>query len=311
MGEVSCIATKEDAYTGDYSCKITLRHDKQATSTTGSKNTALTLKPELNTFTDLPIGYYNFSFWAKGNYGIKMTATANGNVGYEKYSKVSEEWHKVEIKNILVTNGQLGISIYSSRNENHDFISYTAYIDDVSLTRSTASYDIAAQISAIPDIEDTQTTVTLPSFEGFKVSVTGSSNEEIITAQGRVITPKYDENVTLTLCVSNNSIAEDTSYLQVAVKVLGKLDGNEQLSYILGDANGDSVFDIRDIIRIKKYIAASENSINFAAVDDDQNGILSGVDLAALRKILLSNEGYGAFAQGEALWNDKWDELLN
>lgn len=133
QGKVSCFATNETAHTGDYSCKIILHHDQQLNNDSGSKTTSLNLKPNSHTFTGLATGYYTFSLWAKGNLDVKVGATANGNKNYEKYSSKIDEWHKVEIKNILVTNGQLGISIYNAKYENHEFIEYYAYIDDVEL----------------------------------------------------------------------------------------------------------------------------------------------------------------------------------
>ena len=133
QGKVSCFATDEEAHTGDYSCKIILHHDEQLNNQSGSKATSLNLKPNSHTFTGLATGYYTFSLWARGNLDVKVGVTANGNQGYEKYSSKIDEWHKVEIKNILVTNGQLGISIYNAKYENHEFIEYYAYIDDVEL----------------------------------------------------------------------------------------------------------------------------------------------------------------------------------
>lgn len=132
-GKISCIATDETAHSGNYSCKVTLHHDQQKYNTGGTKTTSLNLKPNSHTFTGLATGYYTLSMWAKGNYRVKLSVTANGNVGYEKYSTVSDEWHKVEVKDVLVTNGQLSISVYSAMYEKDEFIEYYAFMDDFEL----------------------------------------------------------------------------------------------------------------------------------------------------------------------------------
>ncbi len=133
-GSVSAIATDEEAHTGKYSCKIELNHDRYLDSNiSGAKNSSLDLKPNSYLFTDLATGYYTFSAWIKGDYAVKVNATANGSKSYEKYSTITDEWHKVEIKDMLVTNGQLSIGFYNAKYEKDEFKKYVAYLDDVEL----------------------------------------------------------------------------------------------------------------------------------------------------------------------------------
>lgn len=57
---------------------------------------------------------------------------------------------------------------------------------------------------------------------------------------------------------------------------------------LLGDANGDSTLDIRDLIRMKKYLTNSEAvEARENAIDMNRDGKKDSLDLAALRKYLL------------------------
>ena len=58
---------------------------------------------------------------------------------------------------------------------------------------------------------------------------------------------------------------------------------------VLCDANKDKNVDILDLVRIKKHLSDSSVEISVAA-DVDQDGKITSVDLAELRKILLSPE---------------------
>lgn len=58
--------------------------------------------------------------------------------------------------------------------------------------------------------------------------------------------------------------------------------GNE---YVLYDINGDESFDIRDLVRLKRYIAGESVFINLNFIND--RNIPNATDLALLRKELL------------------------
>ena len=53
------------------------------------------------------------------------------------------------------------------------------------------------------------------------------------------------------------------------------------------DANNDGVVDIRDLVRIKKYMADKNIFISFFAADSNGDSSLDTIDLVSLRKILL------------------------
>ena len=54
-----------------------------------------------------------------------------------------------------------------------------------------------------------------------------------------------------------------------------------------GDANADGVFNVKDIVRAKKYIAQVSNSIAYYSVDLDGNAEVNALDLVELNKLLL------------------------
>ena len=291
--------TNEDAHTGSYSAKIVL----------DGANDAINFKPNIETFSGLSNGYYTFGAWIKGTYRVKVTATADSINPYEKYSNVSDKWHYVEIKNILVEDGTLTVGFWNAISTDQTVY---ALIDDVSLVRSTASYDVAPQIVSLPDIEKGKLDVTLPEFEGFDISVVSSSNEDIITRGGRVITPRYDTTVSVELCITNKAYSADVSYITLNVKVCGIYsDPSVMVSYVLGDANFDGFVNVLDIVRLKKFLASEASEINLVAMDDNIDGILNSEDITAFEKILLGKESYGAYSQGEVIWNSAWDELIN
>lgn len=63
--------------------------------------------------------------------------------------------------------------------------------------------------------------------------------------------------------------------------VMSYTENPEVLPY---DANGDGKVDIRDLVRIKKYIADSNTFISFFAADSNGDSKINSVDLASLRK---------------------------
>lgn len=57
-----------------------------------------------------------------------------------------------------------------------------------------------------------------------------------------------------------------------------------------GNANGDSVVNILDLIRLKKYLSGMDVEIDFAGADCDDDGFVGNSDLIILRKTLLEIE---------------------
>lgn len=83
-----------------------------------------------------------------------------------------------------------------------------------------------------------------------------------------------------------------------------------------GDANDDGIVDIRDLIRIKKYIADSTNTVIniFNSKLDDKGNAPNAYDLVAVRRMLFDNGSAPVSKEiGMAVWgmNDlgAWDEL--
>ena len=71
--------------------------------------------------------------------------------------------------------------------------------------------------------------------------------------------------------------------------------------YTFGDANNDGVTDIRDLVRIKRYIADDSLEIITVAADIDADGKINAADLAMLRKGLL--EADETFTTGGSHWS--------
>ena len=298
-GTPEYFVTTEDAHSGSYSAKIVL----------DGANDAINFKPSMDTFSGLSNGLYTFSAWIKGTYKVKVTATADGVNAYEKYSKISNEWNYVEIKNILVVDGTLSVGFWNAVSTDETVY---ALIDDASLIRNTASYDIATKIVALPDVEKGEKTVTLPEFEGYDIKIVSSADEDIIKTNGSVITPRYPTTVAVELCITNKAYPEDVSYVNLGVKVCGiQSDKNEAVSFVLGDANFDGYVNLLDIIRLKKFLASEVSDVNFVAVDDNNDNTLNAEDVVSLKKIILGIDSYGAYSQGEANWNSAWDALLS
>lgn len=62
--------------------------------------------------------------------------------------------------------------------------------------------------------------------------------------------------------------------------------GLKEQPVVPGDANGDGVTDLLDLIRIKKYLAGTVSEIS-AGADMNSNGIVNNFDMVCLRKLLL------------------------
>lgn len=56
---------------------------------------------------------------------------------------------------------------------------------------------------------------------------------------------------------------------------------------IAGDANGDKIVDVRDIVRMKRSLAYEGIDIDINAVDFDSNGKIDTYELVQVRNLLL------------------------
>lgn len=61
-------------------------------------------------------------------------------------------------------------------------------------------------------------------------------------------------------------------------------------AYTVGDASGDSVVDVHDILRVKKYLANNSTRIDVSQVDFNNNGSVDANDLAVVNKIVVNPE---------------------
>ena len=59
---------------------------------------------------------------------------------------------------------------------------------------------------------------------------------------------------------------------------------------VTGDANGDHVVNLVDLVRMKKYTAYIVDEINVDAVDFDSNGLVDAYELVELKNILINLE---------------------
>ena len=58
---------------------------------------------------------------------------------------------------------------------------------------------------------------------------------------------------------------------------------------VSGDATGDKTLDARDVVRMKHYMAYTEDAIDLAAVDFDGNGKVDTYELVDVRNMLLES----------------------
>lgn len=67
----------------------------------------------------------------------------------------------------------------------------------------------------------------------------------------------------------------------------------------IGDTNGDGAVDVRDLVRLKKYLSSPDKTEIYTGSDINMDGEINSVDLACLRKILL-----GVISGGSLSVND-------
>ncbi len=59
---------------------------------------------------------------------------------------------------------------------------------------------------------------------------------------------------------------------------------------VTGDANGDKVVNLRDLVRIKRYTAKTIDVIDLDAVDFNADGIVNAYEIVELRSMLINSE---------------------
>ena len=84
--------------------------------------------------------------------------------------------------------------------------------------------------------------------------------------------------------LSNNINHGNDFYARVFAQVIF----NAAECHIQGDANNDKAVDIRDLVRVKKYLSnTADAAFNYKAANINLDNKVDARDLAALRKILL------------------------
>lgn len=71
--------------------------------------------------------------------------------------------------------------------------------------------------------------------------------------------------------------------------------------YALGDTNRDKAIDIRDFVRIKRFLAGNAELLT-AAADVNGDGSVTAEDMTQISKYLL---GMDSFAVNSALWSSE------
>lgn len=66
-------------------------------------------------------------------------------------------------------------------------------------------------------------------------------------------------------------------------KDMAAVKEQEKINNVYGDANGDGVFDVRDLVRTKRYVAGNSVEINEEMVNFEKDTVINGSDLTALR----------------------------
>ena len=78
---------------------------------------------------------------------------------------------------------------------------------------------------------------------------------------------------------------------------------------VYGDANADLKVNVKDLVRVKKYLSNGNVAINLEAVDDNESGKVETSDLNKLKKVLLGGEDYGVeVMEADINWPDSWDD---
>ena len=74
-----------------------------------------------------------------------------------------------------------------------------------------------------------------------------------------------------------------------AENITGVDDGNISFAtdYVKGDVNSDDNADVKDLVRLKKYVAQTEYNINKLAADINNDGKINSEDLTSMRQYLL------------------------
>lgn len=97
---------------------------------------------------------------------------------------------------------------------------------------------------------------------------------------GKITLPFTDSEPSGTLSIT---FASDTGGM-IALDDIGLCFGAVSVT---GDVNSDGVFDIADMVRLKKYLSGYDAAVDRAKADLNSDGLINSVDLALIRKGLL------------------------
>ena len=128
---------------------------------------------------------------------------------------------------------------------------------------------------------------------------TGDEWKHVVISDDRAIIPENVTEVTLNLQLFSTETKDKYFYIDnisICIEDEGGIDGmlsdiyGAPVGYEYGDVNADSAVDIRDLIRLKKYLADKSGvSIYLAAAntDNSSDSTIDALDLAALKKQLI------------------------
>lgn len=190
---------------------------------------------------------------------IPYTVAYSGYCGYNAL----DEWHTVSYPlssaSTVNSNFKLGFVGISGNGQ--------LIIDDISITRIDESFSTSTVVFKNTELEyrtyvtgENASVLPVPTKEGF--SFGGWYTDEALTKQCLTI-PANDQSQT------EDGKTTENVYVNLYAKWI-------KLAAVQYDTNGDSVIDIRDLVHMKKSIAAGENKYNADS-------------LAALRSLLLSD----------------------
>ncbi len=168
-------------------------------------------------------GTFDFSAMVKGNAKIRFAIKPqNASVVYTDYITATDTWQEIKLVGVNLESGLEDLWIEA---ENHsDRTSGYACVDNICISEKVNINSIVQTLPSFNAVLQTEDTVTLPEavVPGYKVELVSSANTEVVTNEGKVITPLNDTVVSLTLKITNLSDATDTMNVVKLVSVYGK-----------------------------------------------------------------------------------------
>ena len=116
-----------------------------------------------------------------------------------------------------------------------------------------------------------------------------------------LIFPKQDNVKSLRVNIMDNN----NLWSKYVIKEIEIYNDGGQL---YGDANQDSSVDVCDFVRMKKYIAKSDNRIDIKSADLNTDEMIDENDVSALKELLVGKESMVPTKKGYNLdWSDEFD----